>query len=233
MDICTPCGRNCTESDTCDNWKCAIGCADSKFSERVFDPDNDSFNGSVKIYTRKIDNRNAVQIENLIGRKMYQNRLERKISNNIDFTTCHPTWQTSSIDLAPASVDNKGVYYAVAIPAMIINVVVVVWQLNQIRLKDIHATTYRDSTKMNKFEKLFSTSDRVGGTREPVWQSDSQLSSAFKVCLLVSTLISCVLDSIFDAIYYIKLKTVPRIIHVRTHIDFLQGFFLYLGELVL
>ena len=233
VDICRPCGHNCTESDTCDNWKCAIGCADSKFNQRVFDPNSENFNGSEKVYPRKTDDERQNTKNNLIGneiRKIQDISLRREIAKNIDFNTCNPIWQKYSIDLAPANIDNKWIYYAVAIPATTINILVVGWQLYQILQKDIHARTYRDSTEMNKLEKILTTSDRAGKPKIPVWKSDSKFSSAFEVLRLLSSMFVSMLDSIFDAVYYIRLWTMPRMIHVRSYVKIMQGVFLYIGR---
>ena len=35
-DLCNPCGVSCDE-ESCDNWKCALACADKDFDSRVFD----------------------------------------------------------------------------------------------------------------------------------------------------------------------------------------------------
>ena len=80
-DICAPCGRECSGSELCENMKCAIGCADSKFEERV--SDNDNFNGSIEVYQRKnelekgdeaeelaeMENMIGIGLENVIGKK--------------------------------------------------------------------------------------------------------------------------------------------------------------------
>ena len=129
------------------------------------------------------------------------------IQNNINFNTCHPTWQTRSIDLNPVNLSNSAVYSSIAIPALIFNVLVVGHQLGKILAKDIH-----DSA---------------------VWDSNSKVSSTWTVFKLVSSLIASLLDSVFDALYFIKLKTIPRMIHVPKGIHIVQGGLLYLGELFL
>ena len=43
-DLCNPCGKNCSDQ-FCDNWKCAIGCADGNFSQRVYNPDKQGNEG--------------------------------------------------------------------------------------------------------------------------------------------------------------------------------------------
>ena len=228
--------------------KCAIGCADSKFEERV--SDNDNFNGSIEIYERKnelekggeaedlaeMENLIGIGLENVIGKKIKKIYKQGQISNNVDFNTCHSAWQTSSIDLAPVSMENKYVYYAIAVPAMVINVVYVLWNLIQILREDIHSTTCRDSPGMkdwnNSIDMVFGTtlSARVHHQKQAIWESKSKLSSAWKVFLLVSPMMSCLLDSVLDGVYFITLKTTPRMIHVPAWVHILQGLLLYTGK---
>ena len=199
----------------------------------MFDPNSENFNGSDKVYPRINDAERQNKNKNLIGneiRKIHDVSLSREIAKNIDFNTCNSIWQNNSIDLVPASMDNEWMHYAVAIPATIINIIVIGWQLYQILQKDIHARTCRDSTEMNKLEKLLTASDRAGKPKSPVWKSDSKLSSGFQVLLLLSGLFVCLLDSIFDAVYYIRIGTVPRMIHVPPYVHIMQGVFLYVGQ---
>ena len=127
--------------------------------------------------------------------------------------------------------DNKWIYYAVAIPSTVINILIIGWQMYQILQRDIHARMHRDSSEMNKFEKLLIASDRVGKPKIPVWKSNSKFSSTVQVLLLLSSLFVCMLDSTFDAVYYIRLGTVPRMIHVPSYVAIMQGVFLYFGRL--
>ena len=132
---------------------------------------------------------------------------------NVDFNSCHTTWRTRSIDLMPVTLDKSDIYYGVAIPAMIINVVLVGWKLVKILRKDIHVTNGPLKPK-------------------PVWRSNEKFSSSFRVFFLVSPLFTCLADSLFDSIYFIKLKTVARMILVPAWVHVVQGGLLYLGELI-
>ena len=106
--MCNPCGKNCSDS-YCDNLKCSLGCADSKFAERVYDPDANII-PSQKIYFRKTET---------------EHYADHKLSKNVNLNACHRTWETRSIDLMPVTLDQRHKYYWTAIPAMIINVVLV------------------------------------------------------------------------------------------------------------
>ena len=199
--------------ENCDNWKCALGCADNNFTKRVYNPDNADFNGTDKIYTRRID----VERDGTKNQKAHDKFVEHKLSRNVDFNSCHSLWRTRSIDLKPVTLDKTEIYYAVAISAMIINFGVVGWRLVEILTYDIHVPV--------EFDKNDSE-------WKPIWQSDSKLLSSWKVFKMVSCLFSCFADSLFDALYFIKLKTVPRLIHVPARIHVIQGGLLYLGELL-
>ena len=122
------------------------------------------------------------------------------MSKNVDFNLCHGLWRSRSIDLEPVTLDitKWWVYYTMAIPAMVFNICLVLSALNRILRRDIHETEIDGQT--------------------PIWNSDSKLSSAVCVFSLVSTLLTAAADSLFDGLYFIKLKTVDRLIHVPTAI---------------
>ena len=122
-DLCNPCGISCDQG-TCDNWKCSIGCADQEFEERLF---NETFAGSTPIYFKqKIQtiNRNASGLA-----KLKTKHLEHTESKNVDFSKCHTSWSIYSLDLREVSNENLGTYYAIAIPAMIMNLAVLCFGL--------------------------------------------------------------------------------------------------------
>ena len=50
--------------------------------------------------------------------------LQHEVSNNVDFSRCHPMWSAYSLDLREVSSENLGRYYAIAIPAMTMNIAV-------------------------------------------------------------------------------------------------------------
>ena len=210
MDICNPCGQDCSNGK-CDNWKCSLGCVDSQFRNRVFDPDNETFNGTDKVYPRRINSKETSGIKN---NQVYEFYSKNVLSKNINFNLCHDTWQTSSIDLMPVTRGKWWIYHLIASQAMLINVSLVVSALVRILVRDIHATK-----------------DSFGETKEPVWQSDSKFSSAVRIFFLLSPLLSSLADSIFDGLYFVRLQTQPRMIHVPTGIHVVQGFLIYLGEL--
>ena len=185
-----PCGKNCSDLD-CQNLECSIGCADSKFGERVYDPNN---YWTQKIYTKE------------------EGPQDNATSKNINFDACHPTWQTKSIDLNPVDLSNSAIYNVIAIPAMIINIGLVYRKLVEIIKKDVRTN-----------QDLWNPNDSIC----------KKAKSIFKIGLLLSSTFFCLVDSVFDALYFIKLKTVPRIIHVPAWIHVVQGVLLYSGELPL
>ena len=168
------------------------------------------------------------ETEYLIGKKIQDYKRvyrQHKLANNVDFGKCHPAWQTSSMNLAPVNVDNQHVYYYTAIPAMVLNCLFVLCFLVVILRKDIHSTTYRDSYR----ENALLIPAPIDNQKQAVWDSKSKLSSAWKILLLISPMISCLVDSVLDGLYFISLKTEPRIIHVPGWVHVIQGLLLYTG----
>ena len=53
-----------------------------------------------------------------------------------------------------------------------------------------------------------------------------------KTMAVLSPMITQCLDSIFDALYFIKLRTEPRLIHVPTRVHVVQAVLLYTCELI-
>ena len=51
-------------------------------------------------------------------------QLQHEVSKNVDFSRCHTIWSNNSLDLRPVSGDNLTKYYAIAIPAMTMNIAV-------------------------------------------------------------------------------------------------------------
>ena len=104
-DICNPCGEKCKN---CDNWKCALGCVDNNFAKRVYDPDNGDFNGTEKIYTRRLSVERASK-----NQKVYDKFVGHEMSKNVDFNSCHSVWRTRSIDLKPVSLDKAKLLHGI------------------------------------------------------------------------------------------------------------------------
>ena len=62
------------------------------------------------------------------------------------------------------------------------------------------------------------------------WRLETELSVVSKIFrsgLALSTIVTQFLDSVFDGLYFIKLKSESRIVHVPGKIHFVQGFLLY------
>ena len=58
----------------------------------------------------------------------------------------------------------------------------------------------------------------------------SRLMSYKRLLFILSTLMVQVADSLLDALYFIKLKSKSRLIHVPAHIQAIQGVLLYACE---
>ena len=58
----------------------------------------------------------------------------------------------------------------------------------------------------------------------------ASLMSYKRLFSILATLMAQVADSLLDALYFIKLKSKSRIIHVPPHIQAIQGFLLYACE---
>ena len=51
VNLCNPCGEDCS-SHNCENDKCAIGCADSYFNQRRYDPGDYNAKNTDEIYVK-------------------------------------------------------------------------------------------------------------------------------------------------------------------------------------
>ena len=67
-DLCNPCGVSCDE-ETCDNWKCAIACADKDFESRVLD-ETQNVNQSAQYFYFRNDNETSLDFGNSSGRAL-------------------------------------------------------------------------------------------------------------------------------------------------------------------
>ena len=105
VNLCTPCGEDCS-THFCNNQKCAIGCADSQFRERTYNPIIFDSITSEAIYIKHnnslrniLTNVTSHQNESLLHR-WTDISLRHKIQQNTDFSRCHPLWKEYSIDIA-------------------------------------------------------------------------------------------------------------------------------------
>ena len=105
--------------------------------------------------------------------------------------------------------ENQSRYLGFGITALVINLVVVVPAIYRIVTKHIHE-------------------DNDG--KGPIWDPEHRICSTWKVIRLLGKLIACLLDSIFDSIYFMRLKTKPRMIHVPKYVHVVQGFILFTGK---
>lgn len=134
--------------------------------------------------------------------------LTRGENSSLDSTKCHSTWKFSSVDLIPVELNDYAIYYAIGIPAMIIDVAVVATYIARLSKNEILPNKNLcdfDSTK-------------------------TSFASFCKIGRLMSTITFSLLDSIFDALYFIRLKTEPRLIHVPAYVHVIQGGLLYTCE---
>ena len=113
VNLCVPCAKDCSEHSF-NNQKCAIGCADSQFSARTYDPRTHYLTAIDEIYIEH----NTTALENLlsivtsrqedsISQRWTEASLRREIKQNVDFSQCHPLWKEYSIDIAPVGVKHE------------------------------------------------------------------------------------------------------------------------------
>ena len=65
-DLCNPCGVSC-DQETCDNWKCAIACADKDFDSRVLDETSD---GTTPHFYFRHESLTSSNLENSSGKAL-------------------------------------------------------------------------------------------------------------------------------------------------------------------
>ena len=220
-NLCNPCGKNCSSS-FCNNLKCAIGCADSKFTNRTFDPKNvrnDMISNTERIYLEHKNTTVLDYLSEVISKEQEDSfllrltaaSLKHRVAKNLDFSQCHPVWKRNSIDIVSVGRKKEKIYYGVACLAVFFNFLIVGWNISVFLRTKIHETN---------IHKLF-----------PIWDSKSKFSSSTKVFFLLASLLASLIDSITDAMYYVRVKTVHTVIHVPTFVHVIQGILLYTGTL--
>ena len=122
---------------------------------------------------------------------------------------CHPVWKKFYITIDPPSQDNKGLYYAIGSTAALVNIAALSIGFFVIQ-KLAEEKVLTDQTN----------SEIVGG-----WKA--KFASLKKVLMIILPVVLQVVDSLLDALYFIKLKTSNRIIHVPPFVHVVQALLLF------
>ena len=128
--------------------------------------------------------------------------------HRIDFNFCHPLWKKYCITINPPSQDTQGRYYAIGSVAAMINVTAL-------------SIGFYLILKLTKEKKISdeATSEAKG------WKAKlMSFKESFMITLPVLLQVS---DSLLDALYFIKLKTGHRIIHVPPAVHVIQALLLF------
>lgn len=145
----------------------------------------------------------------------------------VDFNRCHDTWQSHSLNLTPTSTDNSTVYTVIGGLAAILNVGVLVSGIYNIYKWSLHDGQNWKAEPGSKPDILITKDRNLYGDNK----AEKSIWSYKKLVSILSTLMSQIADSLLDALYFVKLKSKPRIIHVPLHIQAFQGVLLYTCEL--
>ena len=127
----------------------------------------------------------------------------------IDFNMCHPIWRKFYITIDPPSQDNKVLYYAIGSTAALVNIAAL-----SIGFLVIYKLTG---------EKVLNEAN--DSEIDEGWKA--KLTSFKKCFMILLPVMLQVMDSVLDALYFIKLKTSFRIIHVQPFVHVLQALLLF------
>ena len=144
-----------------------------------------------------------------------------------DFNRCHDTWQSHSLSLIPTSTDNSTVYTVIGGLAALLNVGVLVSGIYNIYKWSINDGQNWKAEPGSKPDILITQDRNLYGDKK----AKKSIWSYKKLVSILTTLMSQIADSLLDALYFVKLKSKPRIIHVPLHIQAFQGVLLYTCEL--
>ena len=223
--LCTPCGVSCDDM-FCSNHVCSLACLDDQYLNRT---------GT--FYT-ELSGENA--------------------DYTTDFSRCHKTWQDHSLTLNPTSTEKKHLYTAIGGFAALLNVrfdIIIfyfLYDFSPIEREVLGTQPQRNfSVLMFGIHRTYKWSQEEGHiwigepkstidltTRNrnlfgPIGEKRSfftSLMSCKKLLFILSTLMVQVADSLLDALYFIKLKSKSRLIHVPPHIQAIQGLLLFACE---
>ena len=153
----------------------------------------------------------------------YTELSEDDIDHVVDFSRCHDTWQSHSLNLKPTTTGNSTVFTAVGGLAALINVIVLVSGIYHIYKWSTDYDGHNWKAEPGSTTMVTTRNRNLYGDRS----TEKSIWSYKKLVSILSTLMSQIADSLLDALYFVKLKTKPRLIHVPFHIQAFQGVLLY------
>ena len=130
--------------------------------------------------------------------------------HKIDFNFCHPIWKKYYITIDPPSQQNKSLYFAIGLIAALINIAALLIGFYVI---------YKLAEQKEVTNKT---------TDSAIVEGWKKLKKCFTILLPVMLQ---VVDSLLDALYFIKLKTSYRIIQVPPFVHIMQALLLFTCKL--
>ena len=131
---------------------------------------------------------------------------------------CHPIWRKHYITIDPPNQDNKAQYYAIGSTAAAVNVLVLFIGVYLIH-KLIEKKGIIEENTMLSDDK----SCKVRLCKALFCGFTNKLLHYEKIFMIFLPILLQVVDSLLDALYFIKLKAGDRIIHVPPHVHILQA----------
>ena len=151
--------------------------------------------------------------------------VDKLADRRIDFSRCHDVWHLASVNLLDTTGGNSFFYVVTGIVAALLNVAILIrgvckiWNWSK-QTGKIWATG-PDTTaglEVKTHERTFWKNDST---------KDKLMSWKSLIFSIMATLLTQVADSLLDALYFVKLKTEPRLIHVPPSIVAFQGVLLF------
>ena len=156
--------------------------------------------------------------------------VDKLADRRIDFSHCHDVWHSSSVNLLDTTGGNSFFFVVTGIIAGLLNVAILIRGICKIWVWS------------NKTNQAWATGPettaglQVKTHERTFWKEDSTKSKLMSwkslIVSIMATLLTQVADSLLDALYFIKLKTEPRLIHVPPSIVAFQGFLLFTCKLL-
>lgn len=162
--------------------------------------------------------------------KFYAERIlsENDTDHIVDFSRCHDTWKSHSLSIIPTTTENSYIYTVIGGLAAILNVSVLFTGVNRVyKWSNVLDNQNWKAEPGSKPEILTTRNRNVYGSKD----AKKSIWSYKKLVEILVTLLSQIADSLLDALYFVKLKRKPRLIHVPSRIQVFQGFLLYTCKL--
>ena len=170
----------------------------------------------------------------------------------IDFTKCHQIWKNESVKLPLVSSSLTWLYILIALVACSINIKVLIvslWALFSWAKKYNSkwlagpGMEIRFSRRISGTLSYFPWDTQVKTGKHLIfksnfWKTGTESDSIFRklwekfktmklFMSLATTLLAQVADSLLDGLYFVKLKTNPRLVHVPAWVHGVQGTLLF------